>query len=50
MFFILFGLMTEIESLQYKKKLSKSSKKEAGGDEKHVFFIIRPKQESKQST
>ena len=43
MFFILFGLMTEIESLQYKKKFSKSSKKEAGGVEKNMYFVIWPK-------
>ena len=28
------------ESLQNKKKFSKSSKKEAGGDEKQVFVVV----------
>ena len=31
------------ESLQNKKKIGKSSKKEEGGDEKHVFSFTRPK-------
>ncbi len=28
------------ESLQNKKKITKLSKKEAGGDEKHGFFLL----------
>ena len=32
------------ESLQNKKKFSKSSKKKAGGDEKHAFSFIWPNQ------
>ena len=31
------------ESLQNKKKIEKSSKKEEGGDEKHIFSFTRPK-------
>ncbi len=30
------------ESLQIKKKITKLSKKEAGGEEKHVYFFTRP--------
>jgi len=31
------------ERLQNKNKNAKSSKKEVGGDEKHVFLFSRPK-------
>ena len=30
------------ESLQNKNKITKLPKKEAGGDEKHVYFFTRP--------
>ncbi len=30
------------ESLQNKKKITELPKKEAGGDEKHVYFFTRP--------
>ena len=30
------------ESLQNTKKMTKLSKKDAGGDEKHVYFFTRP--------
>ena len=37
------------ESFQNKKKMTKLSKKEAGGDEKHVYFFTRPKVASRST-